>query len=83
MQLFDTPSKLRRWFETNRYFLVAFCIVLGLFSYGVILLFGDISLRSLLKLKYQQNAFIEEIDSLQKQNAKIQKEIFELRGLEP
>ncbi len=57
--------------------------MLGLFSYGVILLFGDISLRSLLKLKYQQNAFIEEIDSLQKQNAKIQKEIFELRGLEP
>ncbi|RDU54625.1 hypothetical protein CQA49_04805 [Helicobacter sp. MIT 00-7814] len=83
MQLFDTPSKFRRWFETNRYFLVAFFIVLGLFGYGVVLLFGDISLRSLLKLKYQQNALIEEVDSLQKQNAKIQKEIFELRGLEP
>lgn len=57
--------------------------MLGLFGYGVVLLFGDISLRSLLKLKYQQNALIEEVDSLQKQNAKIQKEIFELRGLEP
>ncbi|MCI6216940.1 MAG: septum formation initiator [Helicobacter sp.] len=82
-RLFDTPSRFRRFFEVNRRFLISFVIVIVLFVYGISLCFGEISLQSLLDLKKQQERLIKEVDLTQKQNAKIQKDIFELKGLEP
>lgn len=82
-ELYQQPSKLKRWLEVNKSFLIVVAVVVGLLAYSVALLFGNASLHTLLSLKKQQEKLTQEVDSLQKQNAKIQKDIFELKGLEP
>ena len=82
-ELYQQPSKLKRWLEVNKSFLIAVAVVVGLLAYSVALLFGYASLHSLLSIKKQKEKLTQEVDSLQKQNAKIQKDIFELKGLEP
>ena len=82
-ELYEQPSKLKRWLEVNRGFLIVAAVLAVLLAYSETLLFGNASLHTLLSLKKQQERLIQEVDSLQKQNAKIQKDIFELKGLEP
>ncbi|MBR2112016.1 hypothetical protein B9T66_04555 [Helicobacter sp. TUL] len=58
-------------------------VLVALLTYSAFLLFGNASLYTLLSLRKQQEKLLQEVDLLQKQNAKIQKDIFELKGLEP
>ena len=65
--------------------LVLLCLVLTLYlSYHVTtVLFGDNSLEVYNSLKYKKEYLEEEILRLQKENAYLQKEYFELKNLEP
>jgi len=65
--------------------IVVFCIVITLFlSYHVAnLLFGNNSLEVYNSLKQKKDYLQNEIKRLQKENAHLQKEYFELKNLEP
>lgn len=47
------------------------------------LLFGNNSLSVLLNLKDKESQMRQEVDRLMHENANLQKELFELKGLEP
>ncbi|MCH5323292.1 MAG: hypothetical protein J1E31_06955 [Helicobacter sp.] len=47
------------------------------------LLFGSNSLSVLLTLQNKKNQMQEEVKRVMKENAELQKELFELKGLEP
>ena len=47
------------------------------------LLFGSNSLSVLLTLQNKKNQMQEEVKHVMKENAELQKELFELKGLEP
>jgi len=51
--------------------------------HAVIVLFGDNSLQVYNSLKYKKEYLEDEISRLQKENAYLQKEYFELKNLEP
>ena len=51
--------------------------------HAVIVLFGDNSLQVYNSLKYKKDYLESEISRLQKENAYLQKEYFELKNLEP
>lgn len=57
--------------------------VIGLGIYIGVLLFGDNSLTRLLVLEEQEHQLKTEIKRLKEQNAKLQKEYFELKQLDP
>ena len=65
--------------------LVLLCLVLTVYlSYHVTtVLFGDNSLQVYNSLKYKKEYLEDEILRLQKENAYLQKEYFELKNLEP
>ncbi len=58
------------------------CIAL-LGMYVGTLFFGANSLEVLLDLRQKQNALNIKVETLQNDNARLQKEYFELKGLEP
>jgi len=64
--------------------LVLFVTAILLFGvYVGNLLFGANSLEVLLKLKARENELERRVERLRESNAKLQKEYFELKGLEP
>ena len=73
---------LKDWYKQNKKPILRACVFVFLCVWGGYLLFGSQSFEVLFTLQKQQKALVDEIDSLQKQNAKIQQEIFELKGLE-
>ena len=79
----EQPSRFKRWIQINKTFLIIAAVLVALLTYSAFLLFGNASLYTLLSLRKQQEKLLQEVDLLQKQNAKIQKDIFELKGLEP
>ncbi|WP_257874601.1 hypothetical protein [Helicobacter sp. TUL] len=82
-ELYQQPSRFKRWIQINKAFLIIAAVLVALLTYSAFLLFGNASLYTLLSLRKQQEKLLQEVDLLQKQNAKIQKDIFELKGLEP
>lgn len=82
-ELYQQPSRFKRWIQINKTFLIIAAVLVALLTYSAFLLFGNASLYTLLGLRKQQEKLLQEVDLLQKQNAKIQKDIFELKGLEP
>ena len=51
--------------------------------WNLFLLFGENSLEVLLNNISLKNELLREVNDLQAQNAKLQKDLFELKGLEP
>ena len=82
-ELYQQPSRFKRWIQINKTFLIIAAVLVALLTYSAFLLFGNASLYTRLSLRKQQEKLLQEVDLLQKQNAKIQKDIFELKGLEP
>ena len=82
-ELYQQPSRFKRWIQINKTFLIIAAVLVALLTYSAFLLLGNASLYTLLSLRKQQEKLLQEVDLLQKQNAKIQKDIFELKGLEP
>lgn len=63
-----------------------FSIILLICIIGVYignLLFGNNSFSVLLQLQNKEEEMRKEVDTLREENAKLQKELFELKGLEP
>ncbi|GAD19680.1 hypothetical protein [Helicobacter fennelliae] len=71
------------WIYTKRIFIVGFIGVVGFGIYIGFLLFGENSLEVLLNNISLKNELLREVNDLQAQNAKLQKDLFELKGLEP
>ncbi|MBR7118535.1 MAG: hypothetical protein IKC84_04110 [Helicobacteraceae bacterium] len=61
-------------------YVIAAMVIVGIFIYIFILLFGNKSLFVLLELKEEQKELQESVKFYQKQNAYLQKEIFEIAG---
>lgn len=73
------------WYKlyARRIYLLGFVGVVGMGVYVGVLLFGDNSLSVLLRNITQRDELVKEVDSLQDENARLQKGLFELKGLEP
>lgn len=63
--------------------LISLMATIFLSYHSVIVLFGDNSLQVYNSLKYKKEYLETEISRLQKENAYLQKEYFELKNLEP
>lgn len=64
-------------------FIAAAVLVVSFGIYIGNLLFGDNSMDVLLSLNEQEETILKEIERLKYENAKLQKEYFELKELEP
>ena len=81
LEEFQTPKKKGFYLILKISFLVAVIIGLGLYVGN--LLYGKNSLEVLLNLQDKRELFQNEIQKYKKENAKLQKEYFELLQLEP
>lgn len=82
-ELLEKSSKLWRLAYTYRVWFVLFGILVGIGLYLGYLLFGNDSVEVLVRLKTQKNALINDSKMIESQNANLQKQIFEIRGLKP
>ncbi len=82
-ELLEKSSKLWRLAYTRRVWFVLFGILVGIGLYLGYLLFGNNSVEVLVRLKAQKNALINDSKMIETQNANLQKQIFEIRGLKP
>ena len=82
-ELLEKSSKLWRLAYAHRVWFVLFGILVGIGLYLGYLLFGNNSVEVLVRLKAQKNALINDSKMIESQNANLQKQIFEIRGLKP
>ena len=78
--LFEKPSRLWRLLYVNRVWLIIFGILIVLGVYVGYLLFGNNYVEVLLRLQSQKNHLIKEAQKIEAQNARLQRQIFELKG---
>lgn len=73
------------WYKlyARRIYLLGFVGLVVAGGYVGVLLFGDHSLSVLMRNIAQRDDLIKEVNSLQDENASLQKSLFELKGLEP
>ncbi len=81
LEEFKTPKKKGLYLILKISFLIV--VVIGLGVYVGDLLYGKNSLEVLLNLQDKKTLFKNEIQKYKKENAKLQKEYFELLQLEP
>lgn len=78
------PNLLDSFRRSSYFGIVIFAIfVIAISIYVGDILFGERSLDVMLNLETQRDALINQIDTLKKENANLQKQYFELLGLEP
>lgn len=82
-ELIKQPSRFWRRLYVSRAWFVLFGAIFFMVIYVGFLLFGNNSIEVLVRLKAQKSHLIKEIRILEEQNARLQKQIFELRGLKP
>ena len=73
------------WYKVyaHRIYVYGFIGFVGIGIYVGFLLVGENSLDVLLKNITQRDELIDEVNEMQPRNALLQKDLFELRGLEP
>ncbi len=81
-ELIDSLAKGIRWAEAFRYGVMALIVVVMAVYIGV-LLFGTNSVEVLYRLHVQEKSLKRRIEYLKRENARLQKEYFELKELEP
>ncbi|WP_253248270.1 septum formation initiator family protein [Helicobacter sp. 12S02634-8] len=77
---------IRRWIRViyvHRVMVVSFLVLMCIGAYMGYLLFGVNSLEVLIDVKNKRTALEASVQTLQYENAKLQKQLFELKGLEP
>ncbi len=79
-ELFEEKPGLFDKIKLYRPYIIIAIVMLGIFTYIFVLLFGNKSLFVLLELKEEQKELQESVKFYQKQNAYLQKEIFEIVG---
>lgn len=67
----------------RRVFVILFVVFFGLSSYAINLAFGKNSFSILSRNQEMEKKLRDEILKLQLKNTRIQKELFEIKGLEP
>lgn len=77
------PSRVWRTLYVNRAWFVVFGILAGIGIYLGYLLFGANSVEVLLRLHAQKKYLVQNTQLIEAENARLQKQIFELRGLKP
>lgn len=77
------PSRVWRTLYVNRVWFVVFGIPAGVGIYLGYLLFGANSVEVLLRLHAQKRYLVQNTQLIEAENARLQKQIFELRGLKP
>lgn len=77
------PSRVWRALYVNRIWFVIFGILAGVGIYLGYLLFGANSVEVLLRLHAQKKHLVQNTQLIEAENARLQKQIFELRGLKP
>ncbi|CAM3263356.1 hypothetical protein [Helicobacter labetoulli] len=82
-EFLEKTSRLWRLVYVNRVWLVVFGVMLGAGLYLGYLLFGNNSVEVLVRLKAQRNTLVNNSKMIEEQNANLQKQIFEIRGLKP
>ncbi len=84
-EILDELEKDDNYYQPNRFpkLLLIILIILFLGVYFGNLFFGQNSLEIFLNLKNEKESIDYEIDSLIRENARLQKEYFELKDLEP
>ena len=82
-EFLEKTSRLWRLVYVNRVWLVVFGVMLGAGLYLGYLLFGNNSVEVLVRLKAQKNTLVNNSKMIEEQNANLQKQIFEIRGLKP
>lgn len=75
--------KFARLLYVNRAIIISFVVLMGFGAYMAYLLFGTNSIEVLLQVKNQRDSLQDSVHTLQYKNSKLQKQLFELKGLEP
>ncbi|PAF42665.1 hypothetical protein [Helicobacter sp. 11S03491-1] len=76
-------ARLWRKIYVNRVLIIIFLVLMATGAYMGYLLFGTNSIEVLISVKDKKAALQESVQRLQYNNAKLQKQLFELKGLEP
>ncbi|PAF45019.1 hypothetical protein [Helicobacter sp. 11S02596-1] len=76
-------AQLIRAIYVNRAMIISFLALILMGAYTGYLLFGNNSLEVLISVKEKRTSLQENVQKLQYENAKLQKQLFELKGLEP
>ncbi|PAF50448.1 hypothetical protein [Helicobacter sp. 13S00477-4] len=82
-KFFQKYKKSIRLIYINRVVIIIFFILMIIGAYTGYLLFGTNSLEVLISVKDKRTSLQENVQTLQYENAKLQKQLFELKGLEP
>lgn len=82
-KIFNKYQKYIRWIYVNRAIIISFFILMILGAYLGYLIFGNNSLEVLLSIKDKKDSLEQSVKNLKDSNAKLQKQLFELKGLEP
>ncbi|MGX2972278.1 hypothetical protein [Helicobacter sp. T3_23-1059] len=84
-RFFKILSMQNLWYGlyTHRIYAFFLLFLAGVSVYVSFLAWGEHSLEVLLKNREQKHILQKEVDTLQAQNAQLQKVLFELKGLEP
>lgn len=75
--------KFARLLYVNRAIIISFFVLMAFGAYMAYLLFGTNSIEVLLQVKNQRDSLQDSVHTLQYKNSKLQKQLFELKGLEP
>ncbi|MDO7253683.1 hypothetical protein [Helicobacter cappadocius] len=75
--------KFVRMVYVNRAIIISFFVLMGFGAYMAYLLFGTNSIEVLIQVKNKRNSLEDNVHTLQYKNSKLQKQLFELKGLEP
>ncbi|PAF53369.1 hypothetical protein BKH42_06535 [Helicobacter sp. 13S00482-2] len=76
-------AKFARLVYVNRAIIISFLVLMGFGAYMAYLLFGTNSLEVLLQVRNKRDSLEDVVHTLQYKNSKLQKQLFELKGLEP
>ena len=79
-ELFEEKTNLLDKIKLYKPYIIIIAIIVGIFVYIFFLLFGNKSLFVLLEIKEEQKELQESVRFYKKQNAYLQKEIFEITG---
>ncbi|MGG7074052.1 septum formation initiator [Campylobacter sp. 9BO] len=81
----QTQTKAKRAYSFKRFFIyfAVICVIVMLGIYVGNMFFGKRSLDVMLGLQTKKERLIEDVETLKRYNAQLQKEYFELKELEP
>lgn len=83
LEEYDRRTRRSYFFKSFFSYAVAIACVVAFGIYVGNMMFGKRSLDVMLALQAQKERLAEDVEILKKRNAQLQKEYFELKGLEP